>query len=145
MWGCFSYTVLCGLLVFTKHLTGMLSPSRMRIYEIGQVRLLPFYRWGKRSSEFNVTKLVASKPGSEQRASLSSKPAFSHPAYTCCCGHFLARGPQPGTCAFASPQTSNLCSCYVYWGFGRFIPLPSRSLLFPWLASWRSETTGQIS
>ena len=47
-------------------------------------------------------------------------------------------------CPWVSAQTLTVHSCYVYRDFRRFILLPSRSLLFPWLASWQAET-GQTS
>lgn len=63
--------------------------------------------------------------------------------------HKLSRVPGAGLSwgsvpLWASAQTLNLCSCYVYGDFCGFIPLPSRSLLFPWLASQQAGT-GQTS
>lgn len=120
----------------------------MRIYEIDQVWLHPFYRWGKRSSDFKVTELVVSKPESEQRASLSHKPEFSHSAYICSSGtfctdfeEFWGQRPQLRICALGFLHRHQISAHIMFIGTCADLSLCllSRSLRFPWLASWHQK------
>ena len=134
---------------FPLHLQGMISSEPCRTWGDEPGLITPLHRWGKRRRELKVTEsTVVAKSGSAQTACLSHWPVFPRPAYIfswgCCLGKTVGNLAGRGLSwrlvplGFYADISHLLLLCLLR--LLQVYPTASRSLLFPWRASWQAET-----
>lgn len=138
---------------FPLHLPGMISSEPCRTWGDGPGLFTPTAQMGKETPRAEGQRVhCCCKAGVRQRACLSQQPVFPYPGYIfswgCCSGQTVGNPVGRGRSWKSVPlgfyadisRLLVLCLSRLL----QVYPTASRSLLFPWRASWQAET-GQTS